>query len=61
MIEPIGSDELVMAGITTVVGVLGCDGVGRNMQPAYESEGAGNQRASPRSYTRAIMAYRLSP
>ncbi|NMA34865.1 MAG: beta-aspartyl-peptidase [Clostridiaceae bacterium] len=32
MIEPIGSDELVMAGITTVVGVLGCDGVGRNMQ-----------------------------
>jgi beta-aspartyl-dipeptidase (metallo-type) len=32
MIDPVSSDELVRAGITTVVGVLGCDGVGRNMQ-----------------------------
>ena len=31
-IGPICRDELVKAGITTVVGLLGCDGVGKSMQ-----------------------------
>ena len=32
MIGPVSPDELARAGITTVVGVLGCDGVGKSMQ-----------------------------
>mgnify|MGYP001161529381 FL=1 len=66
-IGPISSDELMNAGITTVVGLLGCDGVGKSMEEllmkarALEADGltafiySGNYGIPPVTITGRIL------